>query len=64
MGAVLRDPIRLVLLLLGSTLFGGALMAGLDLIVNPGTQSGSPATAGALAGFGLGLVLAGHTGDA
>ena len=61
---MLRDPIRLIVMLFGSTLFGGALAAGVNLIVNPATQSGGPATAGLVAGFGLGLLLVAHRGDA
>jgi hypothetical protein len=61
--AVLRDPIRLVVLLFGSTLFGGAGAAAVNLIANPGTQNGGPVTAGLLAGFGFGLFLAAFRGD-
>jgi len=50
-------------MLLGSTLFGGAVAAAVNLIVHPGTQNGGPAAAGLLAGLGLGLFLAAHRGD-
>lgn len=61
---MLRDPIRLLVLLFGSTLCGGALGAGINLIAHPATQNGGPAFAGLLAGFGFGLLLAAHRGDA
>ena len=62
-GKVLRDPVRLIVMLFGSTLFGGAVAAAVNLIVHPGTQNGGPAAAGLLAGLGLGLFLAAHRGD-
>ena len=61
---MLTDPIRLVVLLVGATLFGGAAAAAVNLIAHPGTQNGGPATAGLLAGFGFGLFLAALRGDA
>ena len=60
---VLRDPVRLVMLLLGSTLLGGAFAGAVNLIVHPSSQNGGPVTAGLLAGFGLGLVAASLRGD-
>ena len=59
----MRDPIRLVMLLFGSTLFGGAVATAVNLIVHAGTQNGGPTTAGLLAGFGFGLFLAALRGD-
>ena len=59
----MRDPVRVIVMLLGSTLFGGALATAVNLIVHPGTQNGGPAGAGLLAGFGLGLLLVARIGD-
>jgi hypothetical protein len=60
---MLRDPIRLVVMLFGTTLFGGAFAGLVDLVVHPDAQNGGPVTAGLLAGLGLGLFLAAYRGD-
>ena len=60
---MLRDPVRLVVLLFGSTLFGGASAGAINLIVHPSSQNGGPVTAGLIAGFGLGFVAASLRGD-
>jgi hypothetical protein len=59
----MRDPIRLIVLLFGSTLFGGAFAAAVGMIAHPDSQGGGAAGAGLVAGFALGLLLAAWKGD-